>query len=214
MFSIRVTGPDGKSRTYPFPGTQCSIGRDAANDIVLEGTAVSGRHCMLELTGTTCTLKERGSTTARGSTTTASTSPRRSRSPMDLRRQLSGRAHTHGPRGRASRPQHRGAAAARSDPQNPGPDRDWRELHARFTRYARSGTSPSVRPTSPCRRRRWDALGVGCDRPGPICTRPSPRCSAVLRGEQKGPERTDDQAGRPRRRGGCSCSPRESPWPC
>jgi LysM repeat protein len=63
MFSLRVTAPDGTTRTHPFPGTQVTIGRDASNTIVLEGTGVSAFHCMIEVqAGGVCTLKERGST--------------------------------------------------------------------------------------------------------------------------------------------------------
>jgi pSer/pThr/pTyr-binding forkhead associated (FHA) protein/LysM repeat protein len=61
MFSIRVTAPDGSTRTYPLGGTQCSIGRSADNDIVLEGTAVSSRHCMIEVSPSGVVLKDRGS---------------------------------------------------------------------------------------------------------------------------------------------------------
>jgi LysM repeat protein len=63
MYSLRVTAPDGTTRTHPFPGTQVTIGRDASNTIVLEGTGVSAFHCMIEVqAGGVCTLKERGST--------------------------------------------------------------------------------------------------------------------------------------------------------
>ena len=61
MYSLRVTAPDGTTRTHPFPGTQVTIGRDASNTIVLEGTGVSAFHCMIEVhAGGVCTLKERG----------------------------------------------------------------------------------------------------------------------------------------------------------
>jgi len=63
MYSLRVTAPDGTTRTHPFPGTQVTIGRDASNTIVLEGNGVSAFHCMIEVqAGGICTLKERGST--------------------------------------------------------------------------------------------------------------------------------------------------------
>jgi LysM repeat protein len=61
MFSIRVTAPDGSSHTHPFAGAQCSIGRTANNDIVLEGPAVSSRHALLEVSPAGCVIKDRGS---------------------------------------------------------------------------------------------------------------------------------------------------------
>ena len=61
MFSIRVTAPDGTTRTQPFSGGQCSIGRTADNNLVLEGPAVSSKHALLELTPAGCILKDRGS---------------------------------------------------------------------------------------------------------------------------------------------------------
>lgn len=63
MFCIRVTAPDGSSRTQPLTGTQLHVGRDASNGLVLDGVGVSSHHCMFELgQGGVCTLKERGST--------------------------------------------------------------------------------------------------------------------------------------------------------
>lgn len=62
MFSIRVTAPDGTSQTVPFRGTVASVGRASDNAVVLGGQGVSGQHCQFEIIGSTCTLKERGST--------------------------------------------------------------------------------------------------------------------------------------------------------
>jgi hypothetical protein len=62
MLAIRVTTAEGATHTYPFPGTEATIGRDASNAIVLDGAGVSARHCKLVLQGVQCTLVERGST--------------------------------------------------------------------------------------------------------------------------------------------------------
>lgn len=62
MLAIRVTTPEGSTHTYPFPGTEATIGRDGSNTIVLEGAGVSARHCKLVLQANQCTLVERGST--------------------------------------------------------------------------------------------------------------------------------------------------------
>lgn len=62
MYSIRVTGPDGSSRTVPFDGTVATIGRHADNTIPLQGEGISGRHCRFEVSGGVVTLEDQGST--------------------------------------------------------------------------------------------------------------------------------------------------------
>ena len=62
MYSIRVTGPDGSSRTVAFDGAVASVGRHADNTISLQGEGISGRHCQFEVTNGIVTLKDRGST--------------------------------------------------------------------------------------------------------------------------------------------------------
>lgn len=62
MHSLRVTAQDGSVRTYPLAVAQVAIGRDGANQIVLDGVGVSSHHCVLEVRGHEVILVDRGST--------------------------------------------------------------------------------------------------------------------------------------------------------
>ncbi|MBL4687089.1 MAG: FHA domain-containing protein, partial [Nannocystaceae bacterium] len=62
MFCIRVTEPDGDSRTVPFDGTVATVGRHADNTVSVSGPGISGRHCQFDLNAGVITLHDRGST--------------------------------------------------------------------------------------------------------------------------------------------------------
>lgn len=61
MFELRVTGPDGSSRSVPLGSAPLTVGRAAENLLVLDGSAVSSYHCQFELLGAEVVLRERGS---------------------------------------------------------------------------------------------------------------------------------------------------------
>jgi hypothetical protein len=62
MWSIRLTSPNGSTRTVPLTAAFVSVGRAADNTIVLDGAGVSSHHCAFQLAGSSLTLSERGST--------------------------------------------------------------------------------------------------------------------------------------------------------
>ena len=137
MYSIRVTAPDGSTRTLPFPGTQACIGRSADNDIVLEGSAISAHHCMLELQGGVCTLKERGSTNGTWLNNERVDEP----TPITERDriyvgsylvELTRLAPAADVRPTLEPPPQLAGPLLRT----PSPDRAWRDMHARLERYA------------------------------------------------------------------------------
>lgn len=134
MFQIRVHGTSGL-RTHPLSGAVCTLGRDASNDVVVEGTAVSGRHCQFELTQTGCVIRDLGSsngTYVNGQRIAAPT-PVSERDRIYIGSVLL--ELTPAARARASTPI---PTMAPSGPilRTPGANRDWRDLHGRFGRYA------------------------------------------------------------------------------
>jgi hypothetical protein len=61
MFGLRVTAQDGSTRSYALGGTPLGVGRDASNQIVLDGVGVSSFHCTVEMQGGAVVLTDRGS---------------------------------------------------------------------------------------------------------------------------------------------------------
>ena len=60
MRLLRVTRKDGYAWTVPLDRDRINIGRDPDNELVLEDTAVSRQHCLIELQGPYVVVKDRG----------------------------------------------------------------------------------------------------------------------------------------------------------
>ncbi|MEM6991516.1 MAG: penicillin-insensitive murein endopeptidase [Myxococcota bacterium] len=137
MFSIRVTEPDGSTRTVPFDGTVSTVGRHADNTISIQGPGISGRHCQFEVAGGVITLKDRGSTNG------TFVHNRRLEEPLQVTEgvevwvgsvKLEVVAVAPEPTsGIAARPRVRTASIL---PTEPATHRQWRDMHGRLTRIA------------------------------------------------------------------------------
>ncbi len=164
MYQLRVTAPDGSARNEPFRGQRCSVGRDTSNDISLTGTAVSSRHCVFELSAAGVVLRELGSRNG------TYVNNHRIADPVTV-----------GPGDRVfigsflvevvpapATGGHPAAPAPSMTPsgpilRTPGPNREYRDLHGRYLRYAEEwdakGRPPhlALNPEELGRAKRWMA---------------------------------------------------------
>lgn len=133
MFRVRVTDPSGASRVYPVRNARCTIGRTDDNDIVLIDDMVSGYHCALEIVNGTCTIVDRGSSNGTWVNNVRLQSPHR----VDEQSRIYVGGHL------VELERIRDAYAAQPI-ASVGPfipeasaQRNWRELHDRYYRYAK-----------------------------------------------------------------------------
>lgn len=137
MFEIRLTSPDGSARTESFRGNQLAIGRDASNHVPVTGNAVSSRHCTIELSNTGAVVHDQGSRNG------TYVNNQRISAPTPIRegdRVFVGSYLIELVRANASVVQRQSSQVleAASGPilRTPGPNRDYRDLHGRYLRYA------------------------------------------------------------------------------
>ncbi len=136
MFEVRLTTSDGNATTEAFRGHSLTLGRDPANnDVALSGDAVSSRHCKLELVPQGVLLTDLGSRngTYLNNQRVCAPSPVR---PGD--RVFVGSTLLEVVPAVARAAPTTGAPITASGPilRTPGPDREYRELHGRYLRYA------------------------------------------------------------------------------
>ncbi|MCR9162330.1 MAG: penicillin-insensitive murein endopeptidase [Nannocystaceae bacterium] len=140
MFEVRLTTQDGNSKTEPFRGQSLTLGREASlNDVALDGSAVSSRHCKLDLGPHGVILTDVGSrngTYVNNERVSAPTPVR----PGD--RVFIGSVLLEVvPAAAQVQPQARMPTASQISPsgsilRTPGPNREYRDLHGRYLRYA------------------------------------------------------------------------------
>lgn len=140
MFEVRLTTQDGNSRTEPFRGQSLTLGREASlNDVALDGGAVSSRHCKLDIGPQGVVLTDVGSrngTYVNNERVSAPTPVR----PGD--RVFIGSVLLEIiPAAVSVQPQSRMPTASQISPsgsilRTPGPNREYRDLHGRYLRYA------------------------------------------------------------------------------
>ena len=140
MFEVRLTTQDGNSRTEAFRGHSLTLGREASlNDVALDGGAVSSRHCKLELGPQGVVLTDVGSrngTYVNNERVSAPTPVR----PGD--RVFIGSVLLEiVPAAASVQAQPRMPTASQISPsgsilRTPGPNREYRDLHGRYLRYA------------------------------------------------------------------------------
>lgn len=140
MFEVRLTTPDGSSKTEPFRGQSLTLGREASlNDVVLSGGAVSSRHCKLELGPQGVLLTDVGSTNG------TYLNNERVSAPCSLRpgdRVFVGSTLLELVPAAVPAVASRTPSSAEllspsgSIVRTPGPNREYRELHGRYLRYA------------------------------------------------------------------------------
>ena len=139
MFEVRLTTPDGASRTEPFRGQSLTLGREASlNDIALSGSAVSSRHCKLDLGPHGVVLTDLGSRNGTYLNNQRVTAPVPVQ-PGDrvfvgsiLLEVVPASARPEPAAPVAPVP----TAPSGSILRTPGPNREYRELHGRYLRYA------------------------------------------------------------------------------
>ncbi|MGH1345495.1 MAG: penicillin-insensitive murein endopeptidase [Nannocystales bacterium] len=140
MFEVRLTTPDGSSRTEQFRGQSLTLGREAAlNDVVLSGGAVSSRHCQLDLGPHGVLLTDVGSTngTYLNNERVSAPSPLRPGDRVFVGSTLVELVPAATPSAVSRAP----SSAELLSPsgsivRTPGPNRKYRELHGRYLRYA------------------------------------------------------------------------------
>ncbi len=140
MFEVRLTTPDGSSRTEPFRGQSLTLGREASlNDVALSGGAVSSRHCKLELGPQGVVLTDVGSTngTYLNNERVGVPSPLRPGDRVFVGSTLVELVPAATPSAVSRAP----SSAELLSPsgsivRTPGPNRKYRELHGRYLRYA------------------------------------------------------------------------------
>jgi pSer/pThr/pTyr-binding forkhead associated (FHA) protein/LysM repeat protein len=136
MYDVRLTTPDGASTTEAFRGQSLTIGREASlNDVaVAGGGAVSSRHCKLELGPHGVVLTDLGSTNG------TYLNNQRVSAPVPVNpgdRVFVGSVLIElVPAAAAAAPTPVIAAPTGSILRTPGPNREYRELHGRYLRYA------------------------------------------------------------------------------
>lgn len=139
MFEVRLTTPDGASRTEPFRGQSLTLGREASlNDVALDGSAVSSRHCKLELGPQGVVLTDVGSRNGTYLNNQRVSAPAVVR-PGD--RVFVGSVLVELVPAAAPGPSPQMPTASQISPagsilRTPGPEREHRELHGRYLRYA------------------------------------------------------------------------------
>jgi pSer/pThr/pTyr-binding forkhead associated (FHA) protein len=183
VFQVRITAPDGTSRTVPFQNGMATIGRTPDNTVALEGFGVSSRHCQFELVGSQVTLRDCGSTNGTFLNGAPLDQPRvigesdRVWVGEYLLQVVAGAAAPIGARpltasppgaSYAGRGPERGGGGAEPIVRGPRADRAWRDLHGRLLRYAEQ----------------WEQDG----RPDRLALRPTEQRQAERWLRQKGPE--------------------------
>lgn len=140
MFEVRLTTPDGTSRTEPFRGQSLTLGREATlNDVALSGGAVSSRHCKLDLGPQGVVLTDVGSTngTYLNNERVSAPAPLRPGDRVFIGSTLVELVPAATPSAISRAP----SSAELLSPsgsivRTPGPNRKYRELHGRYLRYA------------------------------------------------------------------------------
>ena len=140
MFEVRLTTPDGSSRTESFRGQTLTLGREASlNDVVLSGGAVSARHCKLEHGPQGVLLTDVGSTngTYLNNERVSAPCPLRPGDRVFVGSTLVELVPAATPSAISRAP----SSAELLSPsgsivRTPGPNRKYRELHGRYLRYA------------------------------------------------------------------------------
>lgn len=135
MYSLRVTAQDGTVRTHALAEPQITIGRDHGNRLVIDGVGVSSFHCMVEVRPDGVVLHDRGSTNGvwignrrvEGAVR-LSTEDRFSVGPFLFQLE---QAVVAAPEFSEAMPTGAGPIVRGS-----GPHRKWRDLQAKFERYA------------------------------------------------------------------------------
>lgn len=140
MFEVRLTTPDGSSKTEPFRGQSLTLGREASlNDVALTGGAVSSRHCKLDLGPHGVLLTDVGSTngTYLNNERVSAPCPLRPGDRVFVGSTLLELVPAAVPAVASRTP----SSAELLSPsgsivRTPGPNRKYRELHGRYLRYA------------------------------------------------------------------------------
>ncbi len=136
MFEVRLTTSEGSATTESFRGHSLTLGRDAANnDVALSGTAVSSRHCKLELGPQGVVLTDLGSRNGTYLNNQRVSAPAPMR-PGDRVFVGSTLVELVPAQTRSAQIAMTPIAPGGSILRTPGPDREYRELHGRYLRYA------------------------------------------------------------------------------